>query len=305
VIDPELVPPPDNSFVIPIDNSLKHTNLYAYSYLKPVDQVTATVGVSADFLRRDLVLVGDRDQVNPKFGIVWKPAPGTTVRGAAFRVLKRTLITDQTLEPTQVAGFNQFYDDFRTSGGEAWRYGGAIDQKFTKDAFGGVEFSKRDLEIPFVPDTSNPVVENETVNEDLARAYLYATPHPWLALRAEYLFERFESEGITDLPVKVDTHRFPLGVSFFHPKGLSASLTATYFNQDGDFTRVDGAGESGSDDFWTVDLAVSYRLPKRYGFIAAGATNLFDEDFNYFDTDVRNPIIQPARRIYGRVVVAF
>ena len=58
------------------------------------------------------------------------------MRAAAFRVLKRTLITDQTLEPTQVAGFNQFFDDL--NGTEAWRYGGAIDQKFTDTIFGGV-----------------------------------------------------------------------------------------------------------------------------------------------------------------------
>ena len=55
--------------------------------------------------------VEDTNQFNPKFGIIWNPFPGTTVRAAAFRVLKRTLITDQTLEPTQVAGFNQFFDD--------------------------------------------------------------------------------------------------------------------------------------------------------------------------------------------------
>ena len=64
----------------------------------------------------------------------------------SFRVLKRTLLNDQTLEPTQVAGFNQFFDDFNLT--EAWRYGGAIDQKFTSSLFGGVEFSKRDLTFP-------------------------------------------------------------------------------------------------------------------------------------------------------------
>jgi predicted porin len=86
---------------------------------------------------------------------------------------------------------------------------------------------------------------------------------------------------------------------------VSASVTATYFNQDGEFVRIDGSRESGSDDFWTVDVALSYRLPKRYGFVAVGATNLLDEEFNYFDTDVRNPIIQPTRRAYARLVVAF
>jgi hypothetical protein len=217
--------------------------------------------------------------------------------------LKRTLITDQTLEPTQVAGFNQFYDDLNAT--RAWRYGGAIDHEFTEDVFAGGEYSRRDLEIPFVPDPENPVAEREEAKEDLVRAYVFATPQSRVALRAEYLFERFQSEGLTDLPTKVDTHRIPLGVSFFHPKGLSANLTATHFNQDGEFVRIDGTRESASDAFWTVDLALSYRLPRRHGFITAGATNLFDEEFNYFDTDVRNPIIQPVRRMYARVVVAF
>src|SRR6185503_960947 len=88
-----------------------------------------------------------REQFNPKFVLTWEPIPGTTLRAAAFRTLKRTLITNQTLEPTQVAGFNQFFDDLNLT--EAWRYGGAIDQKLTKNIFGGVEFSKRDLKVPF------------------------------------------------------------------------------------------------------------------------------------------------------------
>jgi tetratricopeptide (TPR) repeat protein len=302
-VDPELVPPPDNTFTATIDTQLKHTDVYAYSYLKPVPHVTATVGLSGDFLRSETVLVGDHDQFNPKFGLVWKPGGGTTIRGAAFRTLKRTLITDQTLEPTQVAGFNQFYDDLNAT--KAWVYGGAIDQKFTRRVFGGFEYSKRDTDMPYVPDPSNPVQLFQKGHENWARAYFFVTPHPWLAVRADYLFERFESEGLTDLPTKVDTHRLPLGVSFFHPRGISASLTATYVDQSGDFVRLDSTKESGSDNFWTVDAAVTYRLPKRYGFVAVGGTNLFDEQFSYYDTDVRNPTIQPTRRLYAKVVVAF
>ena len=85
------------------------------------------------------------NQFNPKFGLVWNPFPSTTVRAAVFRVLKRTLITDQTLEPTQVAGFNQFFDDINAT--KSWRYGVAIDQKFSLNVYGGVEFSKRDLTV--------------------------------------------------------------------------------------------------------------------------------------------------------------
>ena len=105
---------------------------------------------------------------------------------------------------------------------------------------------------------------------------------------------------------EADTHRVPLGIMFFHPSGLSASLTATYFNQDGKFGRI-FAGDPirhGSDDFWTVDAAINYRLPKRYGFITVGATNLFDEKFKFFDPDLNNASIQPDRTIFTRITLA-
>ena len=219
--------------------------------------------------------------------------------------MKRTLITDQTIEPTQVAGFNQFFDDL--NGTKSWRYGGAIDQRFTKDLFGGVELSKRDLEFKVVDIISDPTSHTTTTlnaDEYLARTYLFWTPHPWLALRAEYMFERFEQDVLTDR-LKMNTHRVPLGINFFHPSGVSTFLTATYWNQEGKFQRIAGAIEAGSDNFWTVDAAINYRLPKRYGFVTVGATNLFDQDFKFFDGDAQNPIIQPTRTIFGRVTLAF
>jgi hypothetical protein len=85
-------------------------------------------------------------------------------------------------------------------------------------------------------------------------------------------------------------------------------LAATHWDQDGTFTFFFDRSvpvRSGSDDFWTVDAAISYRLPKRYGFISVGATNLFDEKFNFFDVDFDNPTIQPTRTVFARVTLAF
>jgi outer membrane receptor for ferric coprogen and ferric-rhodotorulic acid len=290
-----------------VDQDLEHYNAYAYSYIKPLENLTLTVGASGDFVRPDdeEQFLNDKNKFNPKFGIIWNPFPSTTVRGAAFRVLKRTLLVDQTLEPTQVAGFNQFFDDF--DGTEAWRYGGAIDQKFTQNIYGGAEFAYRDLEIPYTIDTDVETFENreEDAEEYEGRAYLFWTPHEWFSLRAEYQYERFESDGETDLPKHVETHRVPLGVNFFHPSGLSASLTTTYYDQDGKFVRLDETTENGDDNFWLVDAAVRYRFPKRYGFLTVGARNLFDNDFNYYDTDFNNPAIQPDRTFFATITLAF
>ena len=296
-----IFPPPSDIITFPrVSTDLRQTNVYAYSYINALREMTFTLGGSGDFADGDGPEFKSKRQFNPKLGTTWNPFPATTVRAAVFRVLKRKFITNQTIEPTQVAGFNQFFDD--NNGTDAWRYGTAIDQKFTEKFFGGIEFSKRDLESPFVVNSTTGRVQD--MDERMARTYILLTPHPWVALSAEYLFERFKSEGLDAQPEKLHTHRAPFGISFFHPSGLSAGLKATYFNQDGTFVLINQAVRSGHEDFWTVDAAINYRLPNRYGFATIGATNLFDKNFKFFDRDVRNPMIQPDRTFFARLTLA-
>ena len=298
-------PPPFDFFKARFGTALKHANVYTYAYLNFLRNVTFTVGVSGDFTSGDSPDVAGKQQANPKVGVTWNPFSSTTLRAAAFRVLKRTLITDQTIEPTQVAGFNQFYDD--NNGTDAWRYGAAIDQKFTRELFGGIEFTRRNQKSPFVQDdifSATQTLVKQDMHENQSRTYLFWTPHPWLSLTTEYLFERFKSEGLTNLPMNLDTYRIPLGIGFFHPSGLSAGLKATYFYQNGKFVLNDQSVRSGSDSFWTLDAAISYRLPQRYGFLTVGATNLLDQKFNFFDRDFNNPSIQPNRVIFARITLA-
>jgi hypothetical protein len=301
---PPLTPPtidvPDE---FDVDN--EHTNLYAYPNINLLRNMTITLGASYDHADSKF-LDEDRDQFNPKLGIVWNPIPSTTFRAAAFRTLKRTLVTQQTLEPTQVAGFNQFFDDEELT--ETWHYGGAIDQKFSSSIYGGLEFTYRELTVPYV---RVAVTGNETVRADwdeyIGRAYLFWTPTEWLSLRAEYLYEELDrDEDFPEGAENADTHRVPLGINVFHPSGLSASLTTTYYNQSGDFGGYFATDpiRHGDDDFWLVDMAINYRLPKRFGFFTVGATNLFDEDFNYFDSDLNNASIQPDRSVFARFTLA-
>jgi Tfp pilus assembly protein PilF len=305
------------SFPFEFEIDTTHVNFYLYTYFNCTENVTFTVGGSADSFdedRNDGLPGSEEDQFNPKFGVTWNPVPDTTVRAAAFRTLKRSLITNQTLEPTQVAGFNQFFDDANAT--EAWRYGIAVDQKFSRDVYGGIELSKRDLDVPSIsfpdplpPPAPPPVPQLVTVDwkEYMARGYLYWMPHEWLALSGEYQYEEFERDEAFVAGIKeVKTHRFPLGVNFFHPSGLGAVLKATYYDHEGVFERqnVPGIFEPGADDFWLIDASIGYRLPKRYGFISVGAKNLFDESFNYADTDPVNPAIQPERLFFVRLTLS-
>ena len=83
-------------------------------------------------------------------------------------------------------------------------------------------------------------------------------------------------------------------------------LKGTYVDQSGSFERQGSLGtfEDGNDDFWLMDAAISYRLPKRYGILSIGVNNMFDEEFKYFDTDRNNPRLQPGRFFFARVTLA-
>ena len=302
------LPPP-----VVTSTDINSYNLYLYSYINFPKDVTFTIGASADFFQRDKKesddLDMDENQFSPKFGVAWNPIPNTTLRAAAFRTLRRPILSNQTLEPTQVAGFNQFFDD--AEGTASWRYGIAVDQKFSKSLYGGVEFSKRDIEVPydFFPfPPAGPSVQRTDWEEQLGRAYLYWTPLSWLALSAEYQYEDLERDPAfvgSELFEEIKTHRFPLGIGFFHPFGFSAGLKATYIDQEGKFGDPFSGFLLGDDQFWVVDAAISYRLPKRLGLVTIEAKNLFDEEFNFQDTDPSNPWTVPERVISAKCTLAF
>jgi tetratricopeptide (TPR) repeat protein len=304
-----LPPPPDGPGTITVPGQTKpgsrHGNAYAYANVRLPLRLTLTLGLSGDFLRTDAV--GDTKQVNPKLGATWSPFGGTTVRAAVFRALKRTLVADQTVEPTQVAGFNQFFDDVQIT--RSWRYGLAVDQKVARDVFVGAEGSGRNLTVPLqvvnLDGTSS--FRDTDMREYLARGYAFWTPLEWVAARAEYSFERLSRDADRQAfgAAQANTHRAQIGARAFHRSGLTASAAATYYNQTGFFGQQ-SPFTAGSDRFWVVDVGLGYRLPGRYGLVSIAATNLLDQKFNFFENGINNtnPTVQPGRTVLGRVTLA-
>lgn len=290
------------------DSEIRQWDIYSYAQLDLTDNFTLVAGLSYDDFDNDRKT---RDQVNPKLGVLYSPWQDTTIRLAGFRYLSRNLIADQTIEPTQVAGFNQLFDD--KPGTESWAAGIAVDQKLTDHLFSGVELMGRWLEVPFSEFSGILPRENKTANwrERTARAYLYWTPHPWISTKAEYLLEVFDNREDfpgTDRFNTLTTHRVTLGGGIYHPSGAFSSLKTTYVDQSGEFIgQLTGPSlEVGDDDqFWVVDAAVGYRLPKRYGILSFEVLNLFDETFHFQDTDPANPNITPERTALFKLTLSF
>jgi len=145
-----------------------------------------------------------------------------------------------------------------------------------------------------------------TIDEDreerLYRAYVYWMPMDRVSITGEVVYDRYEAEsGVLtaddNLPEKVKTISLPIGVWYFHPGGCYGGLQGTYVDQDVERSAT-ATQADGSDSFFLVDLALSYRLPKRHGMISLEVKNLFDKQFMYQDDSYREFRNEPATGPY-------
>jgi hypothetical protein len=226
-------------------------------------------------------------------------------------MVKPPLATNQTLEPTRIAGFNQLFDD--ANGDRSRRYGVGLDWQPLDHLFFGAEGTWRDLRTSFLDFDGE--TEQTNWREQTHRAYLHWLPLPEWVLGIELAYDRFEAERsiatLQDVPEQVETWSLPLSVRWFHPSGFFASLRGTFVDQQVAVTpgNFDGHAE-GDDQFFVVDASAGYRLPKRLGVASVEVNNLFDTGFHYQDDSFRefsdSPSIGPYipnLQIVGRITL--
>ena len=292
---------PGEAEVISDPVSERRINAYTYGDIRLNNWSTAQIGVSFD--RFDGLQGVSRNLVNPKIGLVLSPSPSTTIRASTFSTLKGPLVSEQTLEPTEVAGFNQFFDD--DEGVVSRRVGVAVDHAFGGRAYAGFELSqRRQSRIP------GPGGRETSFTEKLARAYFYKAFYPSVAVSVdpEFLDQKGEPDAFNDqLIAQAKTYRVPAEVRWFGRNGMFVRLRGTYFHQSGMFS--DGPFQvavlPGSSSFAVFDVGVGYRLPGRHGIVEVGVRNLTDRQFRFQDIDLRNPTIARRRLVAARVQVDF
>jgi len=294
---------------ITVTSEIRHHNGYLYSHIKQ-GHLTWTVGLGIDDATTQ---ASDETQINPKLGLMWQVNTTTTVRAAAFRSMAHSLDTNPTLEPTQIAGFNQFYDDI--SGTDSRRYGVALENS-QETLHLGVEVARRNLEVPFLAALTNLTFKAKW-QERVGRAYAYWTPLKWLATSAEYQHETFwrpatesfdKRDGTAGIP-DLTTQQMPLSISLYSPKGVTTRLTAVRVKQKGEFAKIISPSLTtvthSADQFWVIDTSISYRLNKRMGRITLGAKNLLDKTFRYHNTDIAATRILPERTVFTHLSLSF
>ena len=208
-------------------------------------------------------------QVNPKLGVRAEVSEGMIVRGAVVRTLKRNFVADQTLEPTTIAGFTQFFDDVDAT--DAWMSGIGVDLRLAPNLWAGAEYVHRSLSIPTGEGTA---VEAFNGEEDFLSGYANATLGPSLALSAgvQIIDSRRDNPG---RPASARTTMVPVGARYFHPSGLFAAAEAIWFDQSTE-ARTETGDVSRDESGAVLNGAIGYRLPKNRGLISVEADNILD-----------------------------
>ena len=294
-------------------------NIYFYNIFTPHTKLQMTLGLSYDTLNNDrfnhrtnLATTDAHKQFNPKFGLLWTLSQQTSLRLAAFRTLRRLTHTNQTIEPTQVAGFNQFFDD--VIGTKAKRYGAGIDHQLSPNLFTGVELSWRDSTEP--SQSSLGATTSKINNEAMHRAYLYQILNPRWNISTEYFFGRLTrafTAGQADAlnPVEITTRYLPIGLNYHHPRGIIGKAAVNLVAQDVGFSTQQNVVGNYSR-FTTVDFTAGYRLANRKTIVSVTAQNIFDRQFNFHDTSISTetptPLLarfRPERSIFATVAFWF
>ncbi|MEP6878895.1 MAG: TonB-dependent receptor, partial [Nitrosospira sp.] len=277
---------------------------YIYTNTKFKENLNVTFGFVYDSYKEATF---NFSKFNPKLGMQWEIAKGLRLRTAWFETVKSALIANQTIEPTQVAGFNQLFDDI--NGTWAQRMGVGVDTHLSKKVYSGIEASARDLKVPLF--NKNDLDHIQEQHESLYRAYLYWLPTSQLAIRVEPQFERFARSKASagDGPSVIDTFSAPITFSYFSPTGIFSRFSTTYIQQK--LQRGTPNSNAENSNFWLLDASINYRLPKRRGIVSVEGRNLLDRDFSYRNQNFEisqqfyNQRFTPGRTFFVRLTINF
>ncbi len=287
--------------------SPEYYNAYTYLGWRVAPGAQLITALSWD---RSESLALSKDRFNPKVGLVWNVTETTTLRAAVVEGTKRPFAAAQTLEPTQVAGFNQIFDDI--SGTQAKRFGVAVDQRFGERWFAGLEASGRNLEVP-VTNVDGTLARMERRDEQLYRGFVSGLVTRQVGLSVEYSFDdqrRIMDPGLDDnFPHRVTTQLVPIRATWFATNGIFVRTSFTFVDQ-----LIETANSSGTLDrdrhrFGLTDLMLGYRWPGGRGIVSLEARNLFDRQFGFQDTDFsgipRIPLFRPGQSLMLRVTFQY
>ncbi|WP_374487555.1 FecR domain-containing protein [Zoogloea sp.] len=238
-----------------------------------------------------------------KFGVVGKPAEGVTVRAAFMQGVSGSSLDQESLLPTEFAGFNQSFDD---PSGTRWHQGGAgIAFKTQSGLRAGLEGTRRSLAVPDFGCYISPC--SGAWHESKLKASVSQPFGDRFALSGEWLFTKRDAAQTPysfDVPDSLRTHLIPFRL--WARVGEGSLLVENWMvRQTGMVSQNDGVSESrmgARSNFDVVNLRYTYPVITKSLTASLIVNNIFDRKFDFQDTawasQARTPLFYPHRTVF-------
>lgn len=280
----------------PTESDDRYRAGYAYWMFSPLPDLELTAGLTYAKLDVESFTDDESDWLH-KLSAHYRLNEKINFRTAYFQVLKRPFSIEQTIEPTQLGGFNQFNDDL--DGVQSDNYAVGVDI----DAGKGHRFGAETL----LRKSHGFALFNAPANTEDKNAGIFWSwaVSPW-AVSLAYRYENTElaaflasTMGTIDVDNQLVTQGVPLQVKWIHPVGLSVSASNTYFHQKFSSSQ----GEAITSSFSLFNVVMNYAFFNHQVEIDVRCDNVFDEGVRYQSTNFRDPSPQLTpfipERTYG------
>ena len=289
-----------------LNNILQARDRGLSTYIAAIISMSETVrfhlGLSQDSVQVANLKVS---KTSPKIGVTFRLSPATVLRAAAFRSVKPTLLASQTLQPSHVVGFTEYFDD--TNGSISDSAAIAVDTNLRKDFFIGGEVGKRKTKFWLNVFNDPTFTKPETTT---ANVYFNWTPTTRTSVAAQYRREELtlprQDAEEAGFPNKIRTERLPISIKYHLDSGFTAGLILQWVRQ-----RIEvPEQEHSNSSFSLVDALLSYRLAGRRLTLSLEIRNLLDRRFAFQDTSFLaaepvNPPFIPARNFRANLSFHF
>jgi len=265
-------PIPPETIITYLSTDSSSQNIYFYTYLKPLNFIDLTLGLSHETYIENSTTI---ENVNPKIGMKVLLADKTILNIAYISSLKRNLVAKQTIEPTQISGFNQIYDDI--NGSKINNYSISIGYQHSQNLYSELSSNARNINFPIF--SGNKAVFHD-VKENTSSAYLYYNFNSKTSLSFEYLNENFENKSIS--PRKLNNQYIRFGFKYLFNNKVSTYILVQKVEQKyRELTAVEN-----NDKFIIVNATIEYLLSNRNGSIITGVKNMFYERFDFYNINL-------------------
>jgi len=279
------IPPETTSTSSSSDNMSK--NIYLYTHLKPLEFMDLTLGLSREQYINSSTTI---ENTNPKIGARLSLTDKIIVNFAYISSLKRNITANQTVEPTQVSGFNQFFDDF--NGSKIHNYSFSFKYQSSQNLYTGLSFTTREISFPIY---ANNKAAFHDIEEYTKNVYLYYNLNLNTSLSFEYTQEKFKNKVIR--PREVNNQYVRFGFNYQFNNILSTTASIQKINQKYRNLTVEN-----NDKFIIVNAEFKYQLSNQNGEIITGVKNVFFEKFNFYNVNLtgqeKEPLFNQSRYIY-------